>query len=260
MKLFGILIEKSARDKEWGFTRASSPRYIKGSDTGVLICHGFGGSPANMRCLADAAQKQGLTVALPLLKGHASTLGAMAKAGRADWLADAEAAYGYLVENGCRRIYLCGLSMGALLMAELAAKHENDSRIAGVMLICPPLKMRGYLVLSAHICHVAPYALTADGFNGNPDMEMYYGMASRKLWDIIKLAHAVKKDAHRIKAPVTLIEAGKDNRVHPSTYRILERELGMKGHIILKDAPHGVPYSPQSRELTELFTEFLNDK
>lgn len=259
MKLFGLRFELSARDKTWGFTAASEPLFIKGSDTGVLICHGFGGSPSNMRCLTEKAKAHGLTVSVPLLKGHAQTLGAMAKQGYKAWREDAEKAYRRLADNGCSRIYLCGLSMGALLMAELAARHADDARISGVMLICPPVVMRGYLVFLAHICHIAPYVLTAEGFNEDPDMEMYYGTASRKLWDIIRLAHSVKRSASGIKAPVTLIEAERDNRVHPRTYSLLENKLGLKGHTLIKDAPHGIPYSPRRGELCGIFEKFITE-
>ena len=148
--------------------------------------------------------------------------------------------------------------MGALLMAELAAKHSDDSGISGVMLICPPLKMKGYLNFTACIWPIAPYVLTAEGFNDDPDMEMYYGTASRKLWDIMAIARSVKKKASSIKAPVTLVEAGRDNRVHPKTYRVLENKLGLSGHTVIKDAPHGVPYSPYKQELTQLFERFIN--
>ncbi len=260
MKLGGLWFDKSAKDKQWGFTAAALPRFKKGSDTGVLICHGFGGSPANMRCLADKAEELGFTYTVPLLRGHAATLGDMAGFGREDWREDVSKAYDELVSAGCKRIILCGLSMGALLMAELAAKHKEDGRLAGLFIMCPPVRMKAYLNFSACIAPLAPYVLTAQGFNSNSDMEMYFGMASRKLWDIIALGKAVKKTASQIKCPALIIEAERDNRVAPVTYRILKKRMPTARHIIMLGAPHGIPYSPSAGELTGIFAEFLEER
>ena len=253
----GIIIDKKAGDKQWGFTALSEPRFVPGSERGVLVCHGFGGTPANMRCLVDAAAEQGCTVEAPLLTGHASTLADMERAGSRIWQADVDAAFEKLVSNGCTGICLCGLSMGALLMADLAARRCADRRIKGVVLICPPLKMRPYLNISSRFAGLIPYVLTSESFKPDPDMEMYYGMATRKLADIRRLAKAVGDTASRIKAPVLLVEAGLDNRVHPSTYPILEEELGLSGHTVFPEAPHGIPYSENREELAELFGAFL---
>lgn len=252
-----MIFDKNAGAKQWGFGPASRARFIAGGDTGVLVCHGFGGSPANMRCLADAAAELGCTVSVPLLSGHASTLADMEKCTYADWQADVEAAYRSLVDAGCGRIVLCGLSMGALLMADLAARRQGEGRIAGLYLVCPPLKMRGYLNFSSHLGKIAPYVLTRERFRPDPDMEMYYGMASSKLRDLRALAAAVRREASSISVPVELVEAGRDNRVHPSTYKLLEAELGLSGHTVFPEAPHGIPYSDQRDELAAGFASFL---
>ena len=258
MKENGIRIDKTAKDKEWGFTAASRPRFIAGSDVGALICHGFGGTPANMRCLIDAAAELGLTAAAPLLSGHAATMGDMQKHGWLDWRDDVDSAYDKLVSSGCREIYLCGLSMGALLMADLAARRCAEGRIKGVVMICPPVKMKAYLNFSARaLWPFAPYVLTADSFRPDPDAEMYYGMATKKLNDIIGLSTAVKKHAAEITVPVTLIEAGRDNRVDPVSYRILQKKLADCEHTVIEDAPHGIPYSAEADKLVEIFKEYL---
>ena len=259
MKLGGLWFEKSAKDKRWGFTSAASPYFKKGSEVGALICHGFGGSPANMRCLKEKAEEKGFTVSVPLLKGHAATLGDMARYNKDDWRADVRAAYDELRSAGCTKIILCGLSMGALLMADLAADLKEDEAVKGLFLMCPPVKMKAYLNFSACIAPIAPYVLTARSLNSDPDMEMYFGMASRKLWDIISLGRAVRRRASKIDRPVLLIQAGEDNRVAPVTYRILKKRLPRVRHIIMSGAPHGIPYSDQRQQAARLFAEFAEE-
>ncbi|WP_234447731.1 hypothetical protein [Viridibacillus soli] len=42
---------------------------VVGNEIGVLVVHGFIGSPQSMRHLAEAYKEQGYTVKMPLLKG-----------------------------------------------------------------------------------------------------------------------------------------------------------------------------------------------
>jgi len=47
--------------------------FKEGNDVGVLVIHGFTGSPGSMRDLAQFYADQGFTVALPRLAGHGTT-------------------------------------------------------------------------------------------------------------------------------------------------------------------------------------------
>lgn len=247
---------KNARDKEWDFTEASLPRFFDGSDTGVLVCHGFGCTPSTMRCLYDRAVGMGLTASLPLLSGHGKTFGELEKATFEDWRRDAEEAYARLESAGAKKIILCGLSLGALLMADLAAKREGDGKLAGVFLICPPIKMKGYLNFCSDIAPLIPYVQTADGFK-TEGTELYYGMATRKLRDIRSMAKLALEGAEKIKAPVMLIEAGNDNRVDPKSYGIMMKKIPAVRHIVIDGAPHGIPYSDYAPKLCDIFEGFL---
>lgn len=258
MKLFGAVIDKRVKDKEWGFTEASMPRFNKGRNgVGVLICHGFGGSPANMRCLYERAVKLGCTADMPLLTGHGKTLGEMELAHYTDWRADVDAALGRLTEAGCEKIVLCGLSMGALLMADLAERKAGLELIDGLMLVCPPLKLKRYLDVCSLFAPIIPYVETREEFPA-PDMEMYCGMATRSLKELKILADSVRRHTGAIDMPTLLIEAGNDNRVDPSSYRILRERIPQAEYVLMPDASHGIPYSDKADELCDRFEVFLS--
>lgn len=257
MKLFGMNVSREARDLEWGFTEASLPRYHKGGKCGMIICHGFGGSPSNMRCLYEKAVNMGFSVVMPLLSGHAETLGSMEACDYRDWRKDADKALDKLLEMGCEKVFLCGLSMGALLMADLAERKAGLQSFDAMMLICPPVRMKNYLRASRLAAAAIPYVLTSDSFSGRPDTEMYYGMATRKLKDVEKLSAYVIHHTGGIDCPVLIVEAEKDNRVDPVSYEMLLEHLPAARHEIIKDAPHGIPYSPQAEELCELFESYF---
>lgn len=247
---------REAKNYNWGFTEASLPRFFKGNEDGVLVCHGFGCTPSTVRCLYDRAVGMGLTAVMPLLTGHGKTLGELEAASCEDWLRDVGEAYAKLCEAGCKRVFLCGLSLGALLMADLAGKHTDDPRLAGVFLMCPPIRMKAYLNVCADSAPLIPYVKTGDSF-AQEGMEQYMGMATRKLNDIRKAARLARKAAGSISIPVMLVEAGRDSRVNPVSYRILMDKLPRASHIVIKDAPHGIPYSDKKDKLCDIFEGFL---
>ncbi len=99
----------------------------------VLLLHGFGGSPDDMRALAEALAADGRPVAVPVLAGHAgASARALAAAGPGEWVQDAEKALDALVGRG-EPCDLVGFSMGGVVAAELA----TDPRIRRLVLINP---------------------------------------------------------------------------------------------------------------------------
>jgi len=57
----------------------AEPFFHSGGSTGVLLCHGFTGSPGTLRPWADYLAEAGLTVSLPRLPGHGTTWQEMAR-------------------------------------------------------------------------------------------------------------------------------------------------------------------------------------
>ena len=116
----------------------AEPLSAAGSDVGVLVVHGFTGNPSTMRPLADALVAAGLTVEMPRLPGHGTTVDDMATTTWADWSGAAEAAYEDLAGR-CRAVVVAGLSMGGTLTAWLAGRHPE---IAGIVCINPAVSPR----------------------------------------------------------------------------------------------------------------------
>lgn len=107
--------------------------HIGTSTSGVLVVHGFTGSPGSVRGVAQACADAGFHVELPQLKGHGSEVADMLPTRWTDWLADAEAAYQSLRQR-CSTIVVIGLSMGGTLTLWLAAHHPE---LAGIVCINP---------------------------------------------------------------------------------------------------------------------------
>ena len=110
-------------------------------ETGILLLHGFTGTPADMRdlalCLADA----GFRVANVRLAGHAAGEEALAATRWPDWWESVLTAY-LSLRSECRRVLVCGLSIGGTLALKLCAQYP----VAGAMMLATPLFLNGALL------------------------------------------------------------------------------------------------------------------
>lgn len=105
-------------------------------EIGVLLCHGFTGSPASMRPWADYLVGQGFRVSLPRLPGHGTSWQELNQTGWPDWYAAVDRALNTL-SGQCRLVVVGGLSMGGALALRLAELHGDQ--IAGLVLVNPAL-------------------------------------------------------------------------------------------------------------------------
>ena len=105
-----------------------------GGPVGVLVIHGFTGSPISMRPWAEHLAAEGFTVALPRLPGHGTTWKDMSVTRWDDWYAEVDRALSSLRES-CETVFVMGLSMGGSLTLRLAEKRPGD--IAGIVLVNP---------------------------------------------------------------------------------------------------------------------------
>ena len=102
--------------------------------TGVILSHGFTGSPVSMAGWARHLKTQGYAVSLPLLPGHGTTWQELARPPWAHWYDRYDRAYQQLQER-TDRVVAAGLSMGGTLALRLAAHRP----FAGVAVVNPGL-------------------------------------------------------------------------------------------------------------------------
>ena len=118
----------------------AEPFRHEGGEVGVLLCHGFTGSPQSLRPWAEYLAERGLTVSLPLLPGHGTRWEDMRLTGWQDWYAEVDRELRALRER-CAQVFVFGLSMGGALALRLAAKHGDA--ISGLVLVNPANKVHG---------------------------------------------------------------------------------------------------------------------
>ena len=114
-------------------TPRCEPLSVSGGELGVVVLHGFTGSPVSMRPIAEALANRGYAVEMPLLPGHGTSVEDLVPMRWEDWSRTAATAYDDLAAR-CRHVAAVGLSMGGGLAAWLA---EQRPELAALVLINP---------------------------------------------------------------------------------------------------------------------------
>ena len=99
---------------------------------GILLVHGFTGSPHSMRPVAQHFMELGYAVEMPVLTGHATRWQDLRDNTYQQWLASAEQGYRRLTDQGLQ-VVVIGMSMGGTVATHLSAHLP----VVGTVLINP---------------------------------------------------------------------------------------------------------------------------
>lgn len=202
----------------------AEPYRHEGGEIGVLLCHGFTGSPQSLRPWAEYLAERGLTVSLPLLPGHGTRWQDMQITGWQDWYAEVDRALRELSER-CSRVFVFGLSMGGALTLRLAAKHGDA--ISGLVLVNPLNKLHGvapYLLpVLRHFVRSTP-GIASDIAKESAVEVGYERVPLQAAYSLRNLTRLVDGDLPQVTQPLVLLHSPQDHVVSPAdSARILSR-------------------------------------
>ena len=116
----------------------AEPFSADGGRTGVLLSHGFTGSPASMTPWAKHLAAEGHTVRVPRLPGHGTTWKDMNRTRWDDWYGELDRALTEL-HTVCDKVVIAGLSMGGCLALRLAQQRPAD--VDALVLVNPAINL-----------------------------------------------------------------------------------------------------------------------
>ena len=193
--------------------------------TGVLVLHGFTGSPWSVRPWGEHLARAGCTVLAPRLPGHGTTWRELARTRWPDWYAAAERGLDTLLRR-CDRVVLAGLSMGGTLSLRLAGCRPDD--VAGVVTINPSLatERRDAPLLPAlrHVLPVLP-GITNDIARPGQDERGYRYLPLQAAYSLTQLWPEVVAVLPQVTVPVLTFRSRTDHVVEPVSGRLLARAL-----------------------------------
>ena len=192
--------------------------------TGVLLSHGFTGSPVSLAAWARHLSDQGYAVSLPLLPGHGTTWQELARTPWELWYDAYDRAYQQLEER-TDRVFAAGLSMGGTLALRLGAHRP----VAGVTVVNPGLTINDprarYSGLLKYVMKSVP-AIANNIKREGQDEGAYPRTPVGGVHQLMRLFRDTTAVLPRITAPVLAFRSTVDPVVPESSMDVLRRYLG----------------------------------
>jgi carboxylesterase len=216
------------------------PFAADGGRVGVLLSHGFTGSPASMRPWGEFLASHGLTVRVPRLPGHGTTWQEMNRTGWQDWYAEAEAALDELLER-CDHVFVAGLSMGGCLALRLAEQRTRD--VTAVILVNPAVASENRQLKAIP---VLKWAVASRPGIGNDikkpgvDEHCYSRVPLKALHSMMQMWTVTRDDLPKVSQPVLLFRSAEDHVVEPLSARIIAARVSSRDidEHVLEDSYH----------------------
>lgn len=193
---------------------------------GVLLVHGFTGSPGSTRPIGEWLASQGLAVEGVRLPGHGIGLGALRDSRWTEWTDEAAAGVEAL-RRRCRTVVAFGQSMGASVVLHVAAIRPRE--IDGIALANPyvfdlrhlAIPLVGRLLRSRDLSGVAN-DIAKSGEDENADERM----PVPAIVEMAAMMRLVRRELPEIRQPVVVFRSDVDHVVPSSTARRLLRRIG----------------------------------
>jgi len=237
----------------------AEPFQHEGGPVGVLVCHGFTGSPRSMRPWADRLAAEGLTVSLPLLPGHGTNWRELNVTRWEDWYAEVDREFARLSER-CERVFAVGLSMGGALCLHLAAQHGEE--LSGLVLVNPAVKMpsaaqAAVLPLLRHVLPSVP-GLTNDIAKGGEEGG-YDRTPLHAAWSAGKLFATARRELPQVTQPLLLFRSRIDHVVPGASSDAIQKEIGSRDVTVreLRDSFHVATLDHDAELIFDGSVEFI---
>lgn len=223
--------------------------FLPGSrDTGVLLVHGYTGSPAEMRLLGNYLHDRGgYTVLGVRLAGHGTTVEELEQTVWQEWYKAVEEGV-WELHKICRHIYLAGQSMGGLLAIKAAAELPCIEKLA---LLATPIFLQDKRIPFIKILRFfIPRIHTGQQSYNVPQeyMQGYPEMPTKPVISLLELIKLCKQEyLKKIKAPTLIVQGKADHTVAPRSADYIYEQL-----TVVPDSQKEILWLPESRHVVTL--------
>lgn len=259
---------------------------LPGGRTGILLIHGLTGTPTEMRGVAREFNRAGYTVYALQLAGHCGTVDDLIATRWEDWYQSVVDGANKLREH-VDSLFVCGLSMGAVLALKYAAAHSSE--INGVIAYSVTFRYDGWSI-SPMSRFIAPWILPLADMLGVCRHKMFdeeppYGIRNEVLrtkiankmhsgdsaaaglpgnpWpslnEFLQLSRNVRSQLHLIHAPCLLLHAADDDLSHRRNAELVRDGVsGPVELVLLHNSYHMITIDNDRQELFDRSIAFAN--
>ena len=262
----------------------SSEFFLPGGRDGVLLIHGLTGTPAEMRFVGKGLHRAGYSVLGMQLAGHCGDEDDLLATGWRDWYSSVTEAADRLAAQ-VDRIFVGGLSMGALLALKLAA--ERPAQVSGLALygttfaydgwtipqiaklsFLLPLVTRLGIGRKRRFMEKPPYGIKCERVRQRIAGSMLEGDSAAgglpgnpwpSLAEFYRLSARVRKQLDQVRAPCLVVHSANDDIASVRNARIVERNVGAEVEtMLLHNSYHMVTVDQEHREVVARSASFFS--
>lgn len=241
------------------FFAEANPTGPDGQKVGVLLSHGFTGSPASMVPWGHYLAEQGFAVSVPRLPGHGTTWQEMNRTTWRDWYGEVERSFEKLRAE-CDQVVVGGLSMGATLALLLAANRQSE--VAGVISVNVSVDnkdpRRFALPLLKRIIGSFP-GIADDVKKPGVTESGYDRLPLRAAHEFIGLCNQVQTQLPRVTQPLLVFKSTEDHTADPGSHDLLLRSVSSRDvtERILENSYHVATLDYDAPVIFEESAEFV---
>lgn len=211
-----------------------------GNEVGVVVVHGFTGSPRSVRPWGEHLADAGYSVEVPRLPGHGTQWQEMNATRWQDWYAEVDRAFTRL-QNKCDKVFVCGLSMGGTLSLRLA--EEKGDALAGLVIVNPSVhteRLDRFLLPILHRLVPGWPGISNDIKKEDVDEGAYNKIPLKAMSSLSELWRLVKKDIDLVHQPLTIYRSIEDHVVEPSNSEWILQHVRspMRTEVLLEHSYH----------------------
>ncbi len=207
--------------------------------TGLVLTHGLGATPCEVKDLANYLAAKNITVYVVRLAGHGTSVEDLNTRKWEDWYKNYKEAY-LTLKPMKNKIFIGGMSIGGVIALKLAEQEQVD----GIIALAPALifddSRTKYAWFFKYFSKYSSRVLRPECKDNTYDKFSINSVA-----ESVELANLARKDLSKINEPVFLMQYKYDDRVNPESSQIVydsissdKKELNWidgKGHVFLLD-------------------------
>lgn len=227
----------------------AEPFLLPGGSKGVLLIHGFTGSPSEMILLGNYLYRQGYTVLGIRLAGHGTTVEEMANTNWHEWYHSACDGY-HLLRGICSEIFVIGLSMGGLL----AMRIGRDFPVKKIVSMSAPI----FIANERNLRFLPPLERSVGRYQRKnrrdlPELAKRYNVSYAQMplvcvHQLLDIIEDTKKILPEITRPILIAQSENDHTVKVESgqyiYDHVQSEekhlfkMNLSGHLVTLDIEH----------------------
>jgi carboxylesterase len=237
----------------------SEPFFIENGKVGCLLCHGFTGTPYEMRGIGEFLAKNGITVLGPLLPGHGTTIDDMKKTTTINYFQEYSRAVSKL-RKICNEIFVCGLSLGAVL----TLKYASENEVNGIISINAPIKFNKFIGFFLRVIGPIFKRVAVRKSREERIEQQKYSIVCYNKYPIgpavslQKFVNQTKKNLVNIQSPILILQGLQDAKWIIKSSRIIYNEVSSnQKNLVFLESSHALTLGPKKEIVQKNVLDFI---